>query len=100
MLIYNTTYLVADRQFGPWMKWLREIHIPFMLDCGFNNAQIAKVLTNDANQDGTSVTVQFLIEDMYKLTVWDEEHAEKLLESLAELFGSDVLSFSTVLELL
>lgn len=99
MLIYNTTYLVADRQFGPWMKWVREVHVPFMLNCGFTDPQIAKVLTSDPAQEGTSITVQFRIEDIRNLTAWDEEYAETLLMSMAELFGTDVLSFSTVLEL-
>lgn len=100
MLIYNTTYLVADRQFGPWMKWIREEHIPFMLECGFEKPQLAKVLNADADQEGTSVTVQFQIENLHKLSLWDEEYAESLMSEMAERFGAEVLSFSTVLEIL
>ncbi len=100
MLIYNTTYLVADRQFGPWMKWVNEVHIPFMLECGFSKPQIAKVLSADPEQEGTSITVQFHIPDFLQLSNWDEEHAESVLGGLAERFGSDVLAFSTVLEIL
>ncbi|HHT22447.1 MAG TPA: DUF4286 family protein [Bacteroidales bacterium] len=100
MLIYNTTYLVADKQFEPWMKWVREVHIPFMLNCGFSNPQVAKVLTTDPEQEGTSISVQFQIEDLRKLSIWDKEHAEMLLCELSERFGSEVLAFSTVLEVL
>ncbi len=100
MLIYNTTYLVADKQHGPWTKWIREEHIPFMLECGFSNPQIAKMLTADSEQDGTSITVQFHIPDLYQLSIWDEAHAENLMNNMAEKFGADVLAFSTVLEIL
>ncbi|NCB83542.1 MAG: DUF4286 family protein [Bacteroidia bacterium] len=100
MLIYNTTYLVADRQFGPWIKWLREVHIPFMLNCGFMNPLAAKILTADSEQEGTSIAVQFQIQDLQLLRIWDEENAESLLNDLAERFGSEVLSFATVMEML
>ncbi len=100
MLIYNTTYLVADKQYGPWTKWIREEHIPFMIGCGFTKPQIAKVLTADSEQEGTSITVQFHIPDLYQLSIWDEAHAEELLSDMADRFGADVLAFSTVLEIL
>lgn len=100
MLIYNTTYLVSDRQYGPWIKWLKEVHIPFMLECGFSNPQTAKVLSAEKDQEGTSIAVQFLISDFQRLSIWDEEYAESLLGELSERFGSEVLSFSTVMEII
>lgn len=100
MLIYNTTYLVADRQYGPWTKWIREEHIPFMLKCGFEEPQIAKVLSTDPEQEETSITVQFHIENMHQLSQWNEQHAESIFSEMSERFGADVLAFATVLELL
>ena len=100
MLIYNTTYLVADRQYGPRIKWLQEVHIPFMLSCGFTNPQAAKILTANEKQEGTSIAVQFQIQDFYQLNLWDENNAETLLNDLSERFGADVLSFTTVMEIL
>lgn len=98
--IYNTTYLVADRQFNPWFKWLNEEHIPNMLGTSyFTNPQIAKVLTEDKEQEGVSVSVQFLVNDLYTLQMWEENDAKKMLSELASRFGTEVLSFSTVLEL-
>lgn len=100
MLIFNTTYLVSDRQYGPWVKWLQEVHIPFMLKCGFLNPLAAKIITADNEQEGTSIAVQFQIRDFQLLNIWDEENAETLLNELSERFGSEALSFSTVMEML
>ena len=98
--IYNTTYLVADRQFNPWFKWLTEVHIPNMLGTGsFTRPQIAKVLTEDKKQEGVSVSVQFLVNDLITLQLWEENDAELMQIDLASRFGTEVLSFSTVLEL-
>ena len=100
MLIYNTTYVVSDRQYGPWIKWLREEHIPYMLNCGFSNPLTAKILNADSEQEGTSFAVQFQIPDFHLLKLWDDENAETLLNELAGRFGAEVLSFSTVMEIL
>lgn len=100
MILYNTTYLVADRKYGPWIKWLKEIHIPFMLNCGFTNPQAAKILTADKEQKGTSIAVQFKIQDLSILRIWEEEFAETLKNDIARRFGADVLLFSTVMEML
>ena len=46
MLIFNTTFLVSDKVHGPWLKWVREQHIPFMLESDlFSKPQVAKVLS-------------------------------------------------------
>jgi hypothetical protein len=71
-----------------------------MLECGFSNPQIAKVLNVHEDQEGTSVTVQYHISDLYKLELWDEEFAEQIQSEMASRFGAEVLSFSTVLEIL
>ncbi len=100
MLIYNTTYLVADKQLQAWIKWVNEEHIPFMLECGFSKPQIAKVLTADPEQDGTSLSLQFNIPDLLQLSKWDEKYGDTVFKRLAERIGTEVLAFSTVLEIL
>ncbi len=100
MLIYNTTYLVADNQIEKWMRWLREDYLPFMLESGFSNAQVAKVLTSDPEQEGSSISVQFHVADVATLNRWSEQYAEESEREFAMMFGSDVLSFTTVLEIL
>lgn len=83
-----------------WFKWLTEVHIPNMLGNGsFTSPQIAKVLTEDKEQEGVSVSVQFLVNDLITLQLWEENDAELVQNDLASRFGTEVLSFSTVLEL-
>lgn len=100
MLIFNTTYLVSDKVHGAWLRWLKEQHVPFMLDCGcFSTPQIAKVLSTEADQEGTSFSVQFRIADVASLNRWNAEHGEAFERRCGEKFGADVLTFSTVLEI-
>ena len=100
MLIYNTTFLVGNSKIPVWMKWVDEIHIPFMRKTGkFTAPQIAKVLFTE-DKENTSFSVQFKINDMDALGVWSELYANELQKEISARFGADVLPFSSVLEVI
>ena len=100
MLIFNTTYLVSDKVYGPWMKWIQEQHIPFMLESElFSLPQVAKVLTNE-EQEGTSFSVQFHVQDMETLRLWNQKYGEHFKADFAKQFSTEALFFTTVLELI
>ena len=99
MLIFNTTYLVSDKVHGTWLKWIREQHIPFMLDSTyFTQPQVARVITSD-KQDGTSFSVQFRVNDMRTLKQWNQEYSAVFQENCSKQFGTEVIFFTTILEL-
>ena len=78
MFIYNTTFLVTDRRFNPWFKWLKEEHIPYVLNSGyFSKPQIAKVLTAEKDQEGVSVSVQFIVKDFDNLQNWIDNQEKR-----------------------
>jgi hypothetical protein len=100
MLILNTTFLVSDEVQNQWLNWVREQHIPFMLNTKyFKKPQIAKVLGNDT-ADGTSYSVQFQVNDSETLEKWHSEFAGKYEQSCYQVFGNEALFFSTILEIL
>lgn len=100
MLIFNTTYLVSDSALSAWHKWIPEQHIPFMLKFKpFSNPQVAKIITNE-QQEGTSFSLQFHIRDMETLGIWNEKYGVAFQENCAREFGTEVVFFTTVLELL
>ncbi len=100
MLIFNTTYLVSDKVYGSWMKWIQEQHIPFMLDSQlFSLPQVAKVLSNE-EQEGTSFSVQFHVQDMEALRRWNQKYGEVFKTDFSKQFSTEALFFTTVLELI
>lgn len=100
MLIFNTTFLVTDTALEAWHKWIPEKHIPFMLQFKpFSQPQVAKVITNH-EQEGTSFSVQFHIRDMETLKIWNERYGKTFQENCAHEFGTDVIFFTTILELI
>ncbi len=100
MLIFNTTFLVADTALEAWHKWIPEQYIPFMLQFKpFTQPQVARVITSH-QQEGTSFSVQFHIRDMETLNIWNERFGKAFQDNCAREFGTEVIFFTTVLELL
>ncbi len=100
MYIFNTTYLVSDKRYSEWIKWLHRQHIPSMLNSGyFTNPQLARVLINEP-QEGTSYSVQFHAKDMQLIQEWSTKYSDKFLGEFSRLFGEEVLLFTTILEVL
>ena len=101
MLIYNTTYLVSDKVYGVWFKWVKEYAIPYMTESGhLIQPQIAKVLLEDKSQEGISVTLQVKVRNNDILERWNAMYEAELHQNCFENFGTEVLFFSTVLEIL
>lgn len=100
MFIFNTTYLVSDKAHGDWLTWVKEHLIPFMLDSTyFSQPQVARVITSD-KQDGTSFSVQFHVQDMRTLKSWNKEYSLLFQENCSQQFGTEVIFFTTVLEII
>lgn len=100
MLIFNATYLVSDKVHDTWLNWIREQHIPFMLDSNyFTHPQVARVITSD-KQEGTSFSVQFRISDMRTLKEWNQKYSVIFQENCSQQFGTEVIFFTTVLEII
>jgi hypothetical protein len=99
MFIFNTTYLVSDKVHDTWLNWVREQHVPFMLDSTyFTKPQVARVVTSD-KEDGTSFSVQFHVQDMQTLKKWHNEYSSLFQENCSQHFGIEVIFFTTVLEI-
>ncbi len=100
MLIFNITFLVADTALPAWHKWIPGKFIPFMLDYKpFSQPQVARIITS-MQQEGTSFSVQFHINDMESLSNWNQQYAKTFQENCVSEFANEVIFFTTVLELI
>jgi len=100
MLIFNTTYLVSDKVQDAWLLWVREQHIPFMLQFKpFSHPQVARVIPVE-EQDGTSYSVQFHVLDLETLGIWKERFGLAFQQNCAHEFGTEAIYFSTVLDII
>ena len=100
MLIFNTTYQVTTNHTEIWIQWIKNEHIPFMMKSDvFLEPQISKIVGSE-DESGTSFSVQFKVDDMDTLVLWHTEYATEFQDKVSNKFGTEVVFFSTVLELL
>lgn len=82
-----------------WLPWVRE-HIAQILGTGlFIDARLTRVLVEE-NDGSSTFSVQYKAKSREALDYYYEHHAEKFREEGLKLFGENVLSFRTELEVI
>lgn len=100
MYIYNVTMNIAEEIHDEWMKWIKEKHIPEMLDLGiFTKAKMSEVLVTE-EMGGTTYSVQYTTESLELLDQYYNFHADEMRYKGAKLFKDKMLSFRTELKVI
>lgn len=99
MIIYNVTTNIHESVHDTWLHWMRETHIPQVLETGkFTSAKLVRVLV-DEEMGGKTYAVQYLTDSKETLQRYYDHDAPALREEAHKLFGDMALSFRTELEL-
>jgi hypothetical protein len=98
MFIYNVTVHVESSVEGKWLDWMRDEHIPAVLNTGkFTQAKLFKVIT-DQDQGGVSYATQYHCASSKEYEQYLSENAENLRQEAQDRFGSSILAVRTQLE--
>ncbi|TBW29833.1 DUF4286 family protein [Gramella sp. KN1008] len=99
MIIYNVTINVQEDIHDEWLKWMKEEHIPDMLDTKkFSKALMTKVMVQEP-MGGITYSVQYTTESREMLQSYYEENAEDL-RSRSKAFEGKFVAFRTELEVI
>jgi hypothetical protein len=97
MILYNVTVAVDDKIHDDWLAWMKNIHIPEVMNTGrFKDYKMFKVLLN--KEEGTSYAIQYFADNMAELQLYQALHAQELQSRHTRQFGDGAVSFRTVLE--
>jgi len=100
MLIYNVTVHIEDNVHDPWLRWMREEHIPEMLATGkFVQARMCRVLVRE-EAGGITYAVQYLTPSRDLLEKYYAEDAERLRARALNQFPDKFVAFRTELEVI
>lgn len=98
MVVYNTTYHVADSHEREFIEWIRSCFIPRAVECGtLVRPQLALVMGREEGSDGNSYSLQFHVQSVDALEVWYRRTGAALVSELERQFGSHVAGFSTLM---
>jgi hypothetical protein len=97
MYIYNVTIQVQDSIHEAWLNWLREEHIPEVLQTGcFRNATILQLLDTDEG-NGPTYAVQYRTESRSGYDEYIEKFAGVMRQRSVDRWGDKFIAFRSIM---
>ena len=98
MIIYNVTVNVTHQGHDLWLKWLKEEHLPEIMETNtFHDVKIYQLINIDET-DGPTYSVQFFANSMKEYDNFIQEFAPDLRNKSVKKWGNDIFSFRTTLK--
>lgn len=97
MILYNVTVNIDKEVEEEWLQWMKQIHIPNVLNTGmFTDHKIFRIMSDEPQ--GTSYSIQFFANTMEKLNRYQAEFAPALQAETMQKYGNHLVAFRTLLE--
>lgn len=97
MIIYNVTCNVESSISKDWQKWMQEVHVPEVMQCGFFiSSNMYRVVSSYDN--GETFAIQYQCQSMKDLHHYEINFAKNLRKKHNDRFGDKVVAFRTILE--
>ncbi|NIM34818.1 MAG: DUF4286 family protein [Hydrotalea flava] len=98
MIIYNVTSHVAAPIHEAWLQWMKEKHIPLVMQTGcFYQYQWVKVLETDESE-GYTYAIQYYAREMRDFEQYRQHHAPQLGKDIAETWGDKITNFRSLMQ--
>ncbi len=99
MILYNVTVKIENNSHDDWLKWMKEVHIPEVLDTGlFEEYKICRILHDDP--EGETYAIQYFCKDMDTFKRYQTEYAPKLQAEHQKRYKNKYVAFRTLMEVL
>ena len=98
MYIYNVTIKLKESIHTDWMIWLKEEHIPDVLNTGcFSDAQVLRLLEVD-DSEGPTYAIQYKTDKISNYQLYLENFAAALREKSYTKWGDQFIAFRSFME--
>lgn len=98
MILYNTTYSVANEVEHDWLHWMKTSHIPAMLSTGLPISHKLLRLLTEIDNGGVTYSVQLDFNAMEDYFTYQSLHADQMQQQMHDQFANQFVSFDTLLE--
>jgi hypothetical protein len=97
MIIYNVTVKVDKNISTEWLEWMKDIHIPAILETKcFTGYKLVQVLELD-DSDGPTYAVQYFAETIDKYKNYICLHADEMRKQATDKWGDSFIAFRSLL---
>ncbi|MDO6438781.1 DUF4286 family protein [Cyclobacterium sp. 1_MG-2023] len=98
MVLYNITVNIDSEREEEFIEWMKQEYLSRVMQTGlFYEKRFFRLLQED-NGNGVNFSAQFLAENLEDLEFFQARYADVLSEIIKEKFGSQFVSFRSVLE--
>ena len=98
MIIYNVTTHVGHSIHEAWLAWMKETHIPEVIQTRcFTKFQLVKLMEADETE-GVTYAVQYYAESKADYNRYLELHAPVLRKKVIEKWGDKIVSFRSLMQ--
>ncbi len=98
MIVYNVTTKVDTAVAEDWLQWLKEEHIPEIINSGcFTHANILELLETD-NTDGPTYAVQYFAESKALYNLYIEKFAPIMRQKSFDKWSNKTIAFRSLMK--
>jgi hypothetical protein len=99
MLIYNVTTKVDWAIAEEWLQWMKDVHMPAVVETGcFEKQQIVRLLEVD-DEEGPTYAAQYFATSHHLYNDYIQNHAPHFRKEVNDKWGDQFVSFRTLMEL-
>lgn len=99
MILYNVTVNVEPQIEVEWVLWMKNVHIPEVLQTGcFTEYKFLRLLNEAPDAAGITYAIQYFTTGVDRLEFYLEEFAPALRQKQYDLFKDRLIAFRTFLE--
>jgi hypothetical protein len=98
MIVYNVTIKITNAIHKDWLQWLKQEHVPEVLQTGcFTHANILRLLEVD-DAEGPTYAVQYFAESKALYNNYIEKSAAAMRQKSFDKWGSQFIAFRSVMQ--
>lgn len=99
MFIYNVTVKPDWSIHEAWLRWMKEEHIPEMVNTGcFTHAQLLRLVETD-EEEGPTYATQYFAESKPDYNRYIELHADTMRQKAFDRWGDRFIAFRSLMQL-
>ena len=98
MIIYNVTIKIVPEIEAAWIAWMKEIHIPDLMQTGLFTGHRLCRLMEQTETDGITFSAQYFCHTIHEYETYIAQHAPNMRNKGFQKFGNQFIAFRTVME--
>jgi hypothetical protein len=98
MIVYNVTTKVTHAIQQSWLQWIKEKHIPELINTGcFTHATVLQLLEID-NNEGPTYVIQYFADSKSQYNNYIEKYSSHFRQQTIDKWGDQFIAFRSVMQ--